>query len=87
MTTSNPVSRSHSHTPRRIAVVGGGHLGTIHARLVQQLSDAELVSIVEPSLARANELANDFYAEPRLLKPSLRGFRFSVIPTRSSNSS
>lgn len=63
MTTSNPVSRSHSHTPRRIAVVGGGHLGTIHARLVQQLSDAELVSIVEPSLARANELANDFTCE------------------------
>ena len=44
----------------RIAVVGGGHLGTIHARLLAQVADAELAAIVEPDAERAAQLANDF---------------------------
>ena len=40
----------------RIAVVGGGHLGSIHARLLQQVPDVELAAIVEPSESRAEEL-------------------------------
>ena len=43
-------------TPLRIAVVGGGHLGSIHARLLQQVPDAELAAIVEPNTDRAAEL-------------------------------
>ena len=33
----------------RIAVVGCGHLGTIHARLLASRSDVELVAVVDPS--------------------------------------
>lgn len=45
---------------KRIAVVGGGHLGTIHAKLLQQVPDAELCAVVEPSVDRATELADEF---------------------------
>lgn len=44
----------------RIAVLGGGHLGTIHARLLQQVSDAELSAIVELDQNRAAELREQF---------------------------
>ena len=44
----------------RIAVFGGGHLGTIHAKLLAQVPSAELVAIVEPSPARADELRKGF---------------------------
>ena len=44
----------------RIAVIGGGHLGTIHANLLAQVPDAELVAIVEPNDARATELRDQF---------------------------
>lgn len=47
----------------RIAVLGGGHLGSIHARLVQQLPGAELSAIVEPDAARAAELERLFDCE------------------------
>ncbi|HEY2894677.1 MAG TPA: Gfo/Idh/MocA family oxidoreductase [Pirellulales bacterium] len=33
----------------RVAVVGVGHLGRIHARLLREASDAELVAVVDPS--------------------------------------
>jgi predicted dehydrogenase len=35
----------------RVAVIGVGHLGQIHARLLRQVADAELVGIVDPSEA------------------------------------
>lgn len=44
----------------RVAVVGGGHLGTIHARLLQQVDSVELRGIVEPSATRAEELCQQF---------------------------
>ena len=50
-------------SPLRIAVFGGGHLGTIHARLLQRVANAELVAIVEPSAERATELAAEFSCE------------------------
>ncbi len=34
--------------PLRCAVIGTGHLGRIHARLLQQIEDVELVAIVDP---------------------------------------
>ncbi len=33
----------------RLAVIGVGHLGRIHARLARQLDDVELVAVVDPS--------------------------------------
>lgn len=47
----------------RIAVVGGGHLGSIHAGLLQQVDDAELVAVVEPSQTRAAQLRDKFRCE------------------------
>lgn len=46
--------------PLQIAVIGGGHLGTIHVKLLQQIADVDLVAIVEPSPVRAQELAEEF---------------------------
>ncbi len=42
--------------PLRIAVIGAGHLGRIHAKLLGQVDDAELVGIVDP-FAPAREAA------------------------------
>jgi len=36
-------------TRTRMAVVGCGHLGTIHARLLAGRDDVELVAVVDPS--------------------------------------
>jgi predicted dehydrogenase len=41
-------------TPLRLAVVGAGHLGRIHARLAAALPDFDLVAIVDP-IAQARE--------------------------------
>ncbi len=35
-------------TPLRLAVIGAGHLGRIHARLAQQLTGAQLTVVVDP---------------------------------------
>lgn len=48
---------------RRLAVIGAGHLGTIHSKLIGQLSDAELATIVEPNPTRAAEVAEQFGCE------------------------
>lgn len=37
--------------PLKCVVVGTGHLGKIHARLIQQLDNAELVAVVDPDPA------------------------------------
>lgn len=44
----------------RVGILGGGHLGTIHARLMQQHSEALLAGIFEPNEQRAAELRNEF---------------------------
>jgi predicted dehydrogenase len=41
----------------RVAVVGTGHLGTIHARIYAGSEDAELVAIVDPDVERRDALA------------------------------
>ena len=47
--------------PLSVAVVGAGHLGTIHTRLLQSRSDADVAVVVEPNPAarqRMNETLN-----------------------------
>ncbi len=39
--------------PLRVAVVGAGHLGAIHARIYSEVEQAELVAVVDIDLARA----------------------------------
>src|SRR5712691_4034059 len=42
----------------RIAVVGVGHLGRHHARILSSLTEAELVGVVDTNRARAEEVAS-----------------------------
>ena len=35
-------------TPLRVAVIGAGHLGRIHARIAAGLDDIELVAVADP---------------------------------------
>ena len=44
----------------RIAVVGAGRLGKIHARLLDGNEDVDLVAIVEPMHATREALGHDF---------------------------
>lgn len=44
-------------TRTRVAVIGCGHLGSIHARLLAARSDAELVAVVDPSAAARERVA------------------------------
>ena len=46
--------------PLRVAVVGVGHLGRHHARLLSAMSDVELVGIVDINKERALEVAREF---------------------------
>jgi predicted dehydrogenase len=43
----------------RLAVVGAGHLGRIHAKLARELDDVELVGIVDPVEESARQLATE----------------------------
>lgn len=59
----------------RVAVIGVGHLGKIHARLVQQLPDAKLVAVVDPIAPAREHLATELqtasYADHRSLLGSI----------------
>ncbi len=44
-------------TRTRVAVIGCGHLGSIHARLLAARSDAELVAVVDPSAEARQRVA------------------------------
>jgi len=43
--------------PLRIAVIGVGHLGKHHARILASLPGVELVAVVDTNRARAEEIA------------------------------
>ena len=47
----------------RLVVVGAGHLGSIHARLAQQVPDFELVGLVDPVPAVRNRIAAELKVE------------------------
>jgi predicted dehydrogenase len=47
----------------RVAVVGAGDFGRNHARVYRELSDVELVGIVDADSSRAAQVANEFSAE------------------------
>jgi len=48
----------------RIAVVGVGHLGQHHARLLASLDDVELVGVVDTKPGRADEVASKYGGRP-----------------------
>ncbi len=45
--------------PVHLSVIGVGHLGEIHARILAELPDAELTSIVDVDQQRAREIGNE----------------------------
>jgi predicted dehydrogenase len=46
----------------RVAVIGVGHLGQIHARLLSQVEGAELAGVVDPSEAARNRISAELNA-------------------------
>jgi predicted dehydrogenase len=48
----------------KLAVVGAGHLGRIHARLLSEMADVELVAIADPIAAAREKVAADCHARP-----------------------
>lgn len=50
--------------PLRVAVVGTGHLGRIHARLAAELPTVELVAVVDPLASAREAVAADTGARP-----------------------
>jgi predicted dehydrogenase len=55
---------SVSGRPLRLAVIGVGHLGRHHARILSTLSGVSLVSIVDTNVDRAGEVASAFHSQP-----------------------
>ena len=51
----------------RAMVVGVGHLGTFHARILAQRADVELAAVVDASAERANKLASELGCPARVL--------------------
>ncbi|MCX6140137.1 MAG: Gfo/Idh/MocA family oxidoreductase [Candidatus Kapabacteria bacterium] len=47
----------------RISVIGSGHLGSIHARLLAQNADVSLVGIVDPDETRGSAIASEHGAQ------------------------
>ena len=48
-----------SARPLRVAVVGVGHLGKVHARIFAELEDAELVCVADKNGEQAQAIAAD----------------------------
>jgi len=48
----------------RVAVIGVGHLGRHHARILSTLPGAQLVAVVDTNQPRAREIAAEYGAEP-----------------------
>ena len=49
--------------PIRVAVIGAGHLGRIHAKLIQQVDGAKLVGIAEPSPSAQRTMIESYDCE------------------------
>ncbi|NLF73952.1 MAG: Gfo/Idh/MocA family oxidoreductase [Candidatus Anammoximicrobium sp.] len=47
----------------RVGVVGAGHLGTIHTRLLRTIDDVELVGVSDPSPQARKRIADEFQVE------------------------
>ncbi|MCH2106723.1 MAG: Gfo/Idh/MocA family oxidoreductase [Planctomycetes bacterium] len=52
-----------SAEPLKVAVIGVGHLGTIHARIYSEYAGAELVGVVDHDIERARALAEELGCE------------------------
>jgi predicted dehydrogenase len=73
-------------TRSRLAVIGAGHLGRIHARLLAEMSQVELVGVADPLSAARDKVAADCgttaFADYRSLVGRLDG-AIVATPTRT----
>ncbi len=72
--------------PIRVAVIGAGHLGSIHARVYSQLQGTQLVAICDTDLDRAARVAMDHGSRPIVDFRELPGQVDAVsvaVPTQS----
>ncbi len=59
--------------PLRVAVVGVGHLGKIHAKIYHQMPDVELVAVLDVDAGRAREVAARYDCDALTSPAELRG--------------
>jgi len=64
----------------RVAVVGVGHLGTFHARILAGRADVELAAVVDVSAERVNALAAELKCPARVLGGSGPSDIAAVLP-------
>ena len=73
----------------RIAVVGVGHLGKHHARILSSMPGVELVAVVDTNKARAEEVASATRTAPwqseslKLARSTLLAWRSAPISSAS----
>jgi predicted dehydrogenase len=70
----------------RIAVIGVGHLGQHHARLLATMDDVELVGVVDTKPGRAEDVATKYGSHPFMSAPEVLGRVDAVcvaVPTSS----
>ncbi len=48
-----------NHRKLRVGVIGAGHLGTIHTRLIKTIDEVQLVGVTDPSPAARQRIANE----------------------------
>ena len=66
----------------RVAIIGAGHLGRIHARLLQEHSNARLVAVVDPLQTNRNSLANEYGCQSWSdYRPVLPEFDAAIVAT------
>ena len=71
-----------SSSSLRLAVIGAGHLGKIHARLAKQLTGANLIAVVDPVEASRTAVATDLQV-PTFddYHPLLKDFDAAIVAT------
>lgn len=73
---------SATHSPLRLAVIGAGHLGKIHARLAKQLSGAVLTAVVDPVEASRQAVAAELQVATHAdYHPILDQFDAAIVAT------
>src|SRR4051794_33023957 len=71
--------------PLRIGVIGVGHLGKHHARILSAMPGVQLVGIVDTNLGRVTDIASEYGARPSMDPSELMGKVDAVtiaVPTR-----
>lgn len=71
--------------PLRLAVVGTGHLGRIHARILSTLPGVELVGVVDPVEAARRDVATQFGTMPFAHHAELAGRVDAVVLATPTN--